>query len=277
MLIYFLCVLFLFGACFGSFLCCQARRLHYRTAKTASKPKLKSKSKLKPLSRRSQCLNCHQTLKWYENIPIFAWFFLKGKCRYCHHPIGYAEILSELGVGVAFVLIGTTINPATASCFDWLIFVLALCLTCLLAFLAIYDGLYGELPVPALTFSIICATIILILQTWSFLSVSAFSLQLIWQPLGSIAILGGVYLFLYLISRGKWVGDGDWLLATAIALALASPWLALIALFLANFFACLIMFHWTKKHQTHQISFGPFLVIAFVVTFSFANSLTALI
>lgn len=76
---------------------------------------------------------------------------------------------------------------------------------------------------------------------------------------------------LYFISKGRWVGDGDWLLGTSIALALYDPWLALIALFLANFIACLIMYPTTKSKKNRKVHFGPFLVIAFVITTSFAN------
>ena len=31
----------------------------------------------------SHCPECKHQLKWYENIPIFSWLFLKGKCSKC--------------------------------------------------------------------------------------------------------------------------------------------------------------------------------------------------
>ena len=103
------------------------------------------------------------------------------------------------------------------------------------------------------------------------LTVTPFSFALIYQPLLSILVLGGVYLVLYLVSKGHWVGDGDWLLGTAIAIVLGDPWLALIALFLANTIACLIMYPATRQKKNHQIHFGPFLVIAFVIVYGFAE------
>ena len=251
--------LFILGACLGSFLCCGVRRL-----------RLKEQHK-KPLGNRSVCLSCYKKLKWHDNLPIISWLVLKGKCRYCHKKIGLAELLSELGLALAFLLLSINLNIPTATPLEWAIFSITLIFTSILAFLAIYDGLYGELPTLFLILAIVCASVILILKISAILSATSFSSELIWKPLLSVAILGGIYLMLYLLSKGKWVGDGDWLLGTALGLALYEPWLALITLFLANFIACLIMYPATKSKKNHKIHFGPFLVIAFIITASFAN------
>ena len=264
----FFILLFLIGACLGSFLCCQARRLHLKaTAKRGSK-------KLNP---RSVCLHCHKQLKWYDNIPIISWLVLRGHCRYCKKPIGSAEIISELGTGLAFIALGTTINFSTADAFTWATFIAVLLLTLTLIFLAIYDGLYGELPLTCLIVAIAFAAIILILRIVITLSTASFTPTLIVDPLLSVLILSGLYLLLYLVSKGKWVGDGDWLLSLAIAIALASPWLALITLFLTNLLACLYALPTLKKSRSHQIHLGPFLVIAFIIVIVFSTPLLEII
>ena len=276
----FLIILFILGACFGSFLCCQARRLHYRLEPSSKKPttsKNKKPTKTTKLSSRSICLNCHHQLKWYENIPIFSWLILKGKCKSCGKKIGVAELLSELGLGLAFLAIGTTINLDFTTPLTWLIFGFMLLFILTLGFLAIYDGIYGELPVFALIIAIILATIIIILKTISILATAQFSPELIYKPLLSMLILGGLYLILYLISKGKWVGDGDWLLGLAIGLALGEPWLALFTLFLSNSIACIVMLPATKRKKQRKIHFGPFLVVAFVVVYTFSDFLMPLI
>lgn len=259
MQIFFSVMLFILGACFGSFLCCQARRL-----------KLKSSSH-KKLSNRSICLHCHTKLKWYDNIPIVSWLILKGKCRKCHKKIGIAEFLSELGVALAFLLLSINFNIVSATVLEWSIFVIVLLLTLSLAFLAIYDGLYGELPVFMLNISLIFAIIIFLMKEYAVLSTKGFSPELIWQPLLSIFILGGLYLFLYLISHGKWIGNGDWILGITIGLVIFYPWLALLVLFFTNFLACVIMFPKVKKHKNHKIHLGPFFVAAFVIVYAFSN------
>lgn len=259
----FLILLFIIGACLGSFLCCQARRLHLKaTAKRGTK------SQLGP---RSVCLHCHYQLKWYDNIPIFSWLALKGKCRKCHHRIGFAEIISELGLALAFLALGFTIDINSSGILAWSIFIAVLVLTVMLGFLAIYDGLYGELPLRYLIVSISLALIVLALQETLILHDSTFSAECIYYPIISVLILGGLYLLLYLISRGQWVGDGDWLLATSIGLAIFHPWFALGILFLSNFLALIVMFPYVKKSKNHRIYFGPFLVIAFIIAYVIMN------
>ena len=257
--------LFFLGACIGSYLCCQARRLRLK------------EQKKKPLGKRSVCMSCHHKLKWHDNLPIISWLILKGKCRHCHKKIGIAELLSELGTALSFVLLSFSINISTASSMDWTIFVATLLLSSILIFLAIYDGLYGELPTACLALAIGCSIAILLFRIYITVSFSGFTMELIWKPSLSFAILGGIYLILYLVSKGRWVGDGDWLLGSAIGIALFEPWLALVALFLANFIACIIMYPTTKSKKNHKIHFGPFLVIAYIITASFANLIMSMI
>ncbi|MBQ3452799.1 prepilin peptidase [Candidatus Saccharibacteria bacterium] len=260
----FLTLLFILGACFGSFLCCQARRLHLK-----SNPKKKGAKT--QLGSRSVCFHCHYQLKWYDNLPILSWMLLRGKCRKCHKKIGIAEILSELALALAFLSLGTTINIISANPLDWAIFIATLLFTAVLAFLAIYDGIYGELPTLYLIISIAIAVTILVLKEVDLLLTSSFTTSQIYNPLISILILGGLYLLLYKISHGKWVGDGDWLLGSSIAIALYDSWLALITLFLANLLACLVMYPILRKQKHAKIYFGPFMVIAFVITLTFQN------
>ena len=35
----------------------------------------------------SHCPKCNNPIKWYDNIPIFSYIFLRGKCRHCHTHI----------------------------------------------------------------------------------------------------------------------------------------------------------------------------------------------
>lgn len=268
----FLCLLFVLGACLGSFLCCQARRLHLKTKKS------------KPLGSRSVCLSCKYQLKWYDNLPIFSWLYLKGKCRKCGKKIGFAEFLSEVGLASAFLLLGIgaglgglTFDTVPIRPAEWGIFAFTLIFVTGLAFLAIYDGLYGQLPVPFLIFCAICAVVIVALREWAnFSDIEIFGQNLL-NLFFAVLILGGLYLILYFISKGKWVGDGDWILGTILALALSTPWLALITLFLANFLACIIMLPVAKKNRHKKIYFGPFMVVAFVIVFSFSGFFNSLL
>lgn len=64
---FFYLVVFIFGACFGSF----ANVLIYRLPKSEK------------ITGRSRCKECGKTVAWYHNIPMFSYFLLKGQCAQC--------------------------------------------------------------------------------------------------------------------------------------------------------------------------------------------------
>lgn len=45
---------------------------------------------------RSHCPHCKHQLSWYENIPVFSWLALRGRCRSCKTPISIQYPLVEL-------------------------------------------------------------------------------------------------------------------------------------------------------------------------------------
>jgi leader peptidase (prepilin peptidase)/N-methyltransferase len=61
----------------------------------------------------SRCPKCGHQLPWYENIPVFSWLALRGKCSGCKAPISPRYLLVELLTGALFVA-ATTRFP-----FDW--------------------------------------------------------------------------------------------------------------------------------------------------------------
>lgn len=252
--------MFLMGAAMGSFLACQVWRAHYKDQKK------------KDLGARSVCLSCKRQLKWYDNVPILSWLFLHGKCRYCGKKIGLMEIFAEVLTGLAFLGYGTTCDLGM-DWQGWVIFGLMLLLILSLGFLALYDGKFGELPCFMLVIAGVFAVLIFGLR----ILFDGFEIATLWNALGAVGILGGLYFALYFLSGGKLVGDGDWILGAIIGLVLGGPWLALIELFLSNFLGLIVMLPFVKGNPKAKIYFGPFLVVAFVVILTFVNFLNGLI
>lgn len=60
---------------------------------------------------RSRCSSCGNQLRWFENIPILSWVFLKGKCRCCDEPISVQYPLIELTVAVMWLVSVNTFGP----------------------------------------------------------------------------------------------------------------------------------------------------------------------
>lgn len=80
---------FLVGACFGSFLnVCISR---WPDGLSVVRP-------------RSRCPNCGHQITAIENIPIFSWLALRGKCRGCGKPISFQYPLVEIIVGLVWML-----------------------------------------------------------------------------------------------------------------------------------------------------------------------------
>lgn len=52
----------------------------------------------------SSCMECMVPIKWYDNIPVFSWLFLRGRCRSCKCKISIRYPVVELLTGVLFVL-----------------------------------------------------------------------------------------------------------------------------------------------------------------------------
>ena len=55
--------------------------------------------------KRSFCPNCHYQIKWYENIPVLSYLFLKGKCSNCSKRISIIYPIVELITGLVTVLL----------------------------------------------------------------------------------------------------------------------------------------------------------------------------
>ena len=97
---------FIVGACFGSFLnVCISR---WPDGLSVVRP-------------RSRCPNCGHQITAFENIPIFSWLALRGKCRGCGNPISFQYPLVEIVVGLvwmfAFLHYGLTFTAARVAIF----------------------------------------------------------------------------------------------------------------------------------------------------------------
>lgn len=63
----------------------------------------------------SHCPACRRPIRWFDNVPIFAWLWLRGRCRDCRAPIALRYPIVEFLTAVLFVSIGW---PHTAGWFS---------------------------------------------------------------------------------------------------------------------------------------------------------------
>jgi leader peptidase (prepilin peptidase)/N-methyltransferase len=104
-------IVFVSGSAIGSFLNVVVYRLP------------KGLSVMQPPSRCPKCLN---QLKPYENIPVFGWLWLRGRCNHCRSRISARYPLVEAATGLLFLIVfwrfGVTVQTLGFwALFSWLL------------------------------------------------------------------------------------------------------------------------------------------------------------
>ena len=219
---------------------------------------------------RSHCLKCHHVLRWYDLVPLMSWLSTGGKCRYCKRPIGWFEPLMELGTAAVFV----TFTYLWVSGFGLSIpgiILLALWLSALvmLIILFAYDLKWFLLP-DKVMFPLIGLSFVIVGVTYAVSGTAGAAMVI--STIASVMILGGLYLVLWLVSKGQWVGFGDVKLGLALGLLLMDWKLALLTLLLANLIGTLIVLPGlaTKKlTRKSHVPFGPLLIAGFLISLLF--------
>lgn len=283
-----LLIAFLSGLFFGSFGNVISLRLHSHKGGI--------------IDGHSECPKCGHLLSWYENIPLFSWLFLRGKCRSCYAPISWQYPAAELFFGFLF---------ATTTFFTGLENPLLLAFHLILVFalgvLFLSDARYQELPdeasFPAIALAFVAAVFSLDISLSSALlgavvTYGFFALQIllpttlaaIRRKKFSLFVDGflGVFLFpvwllFALFGAGKffekifekeetneiptWVGGGDLRLAILIGLTLG-PVLGLGALFLGYMIGTLVVIPlllFGQRRRKDMIALGPFLISGMLI------------
>ena len=262
------------GAMLGSFAGAQVWRLRARQLvedkALGNKIDMGEYKRLLPLTKtsllkdRSVDLDTGKTLPWYDLIPVISWLALGGKSRYSGKPIGYFELVIEIGLALFFVGSYVFWPQPLDSVISIVQFSIWLIAGVVLAVQFALDYKWKFLW-SSLSYTVICLGVI-----HAILSVvdSPDMMAAIYSAVGSVLILGGLYYVLYKISRERWVGLGDVFLGIGLGLLLADWELALLALFMANLIGCLVVIPGmvARKIGRHQqVPFGPFFILGAVV------------
>lgn len=104
---------FIFGAVFGSF----ANVVIYRFPL--------GESLLFEICGRSRCNKCKKNILWRYNVPLFSYFFLKGRCSFCGEPFSIRYPLVEFIMASLFALVLYQYGVSWTS-FEYLILVFGL-------------------------------------------------------------------------------------------------------------------------------------------------------
>ena len=215
---------------------------------------------------RSHCPQCKKNLRFYHNIPLFSYLYLKGRCKHCQHPIAwqypFIELLSALSFLMLFLMYGAS----------FLFIAHALFISFLLILVTID---YNEQILPdLLVYSLLWIGLL-------FNSVALFC------PLKD-AVMGAFFAYtalwslmhLYKLLTGKdGMGHGDFKLFAALGAWIG--WTLLpITLLLASFIGSIVgvaYLYVSGQDKQTPIPFGPFLGIAGFIALQAGKPITEMI
>ncbi|MEO6016983.1 MAG: A24 family peptidase [Polaromonas sp.] len=247
----------LFGLLFGSFLNVVIYRLPRMMERqwaqecaelSGKEPEPAEKFNL--LTPRSRCSSCGHVIRWYENIPVFSYLFLRGKCAACGAAYGlrYPVVEAVTGALFFFCVWRWGWSPVGAV---WCGFSAALLV------LAVIDWDTTLLP-DDVTLPLLWAGLLVAALQWN----PAVNLPTaLWGAVGGYLSLWGVYWAFKLATGKEGMGYGDFKLFAALGAWFG--WPALIPIILmASVIGAVIgiaMKFSTGLREGGYVPFGPFL------------------
>ena len=223
------------------------------------------------ISGRSYCLACKKQIKWYDNIPILSFIFLKAKCRNCLAKIHVEYFIVELISAISFLTIYHYFGITLDSLFFFIVSIF---------FIIIFFIDLRHFIIPnELTYSLM---IIGFIKTFFIHS------DLLLFPDYIDSIIGGfigfliIWLIIYLYKKFKNVegmGLGDAKLLSALGFCfgwLSIPFILIFSSLLALLITLPSLVKKTKNMST-QIPFGPYLILGCLFYLIFFDRIMILI
>jgi len=237
--VYFLVFFFILGSVMGSFYHVVATRLS------------NEESILKP---GSHCPRCNHFLKWYENIPIISYLFLKGRCSKCSSRIPLSYLIVEIITGALFAVcyhsFGMTIEFLVG-----LVFISSLIIVIIsdIEYMIILDEV------------LIVATLLIAIIYMVGLGLEE-AAYYIYSGVGAFLVMYSIKILGDKAFKKESLGGGDIKLMFLFGMVLGLP-MSICAIFLATFIAFPISLIILFSNKENVIPFGPFLSMSAILIF----------
>lgn len=213
----------------------------------------------------SSCPKCNNKIRPLDNIPIFSYLLLQGKCRHCHAGISPRYPLVELTSCLLIVAVamnfGFTVKTGFAFLFTWALLTLSV---------IDYDHklLPDDITLPLLWLGIICNLFGLFTDIQSSLYGVIFGYLTLWS----------VYIIFKILTGKEGMGHGDFKLLAMLGAWLGWQYLPLIIIIssLAGSIVGIGIMFFTRHKKSQPIPFGPFLAAAGWISLMYGDLLTGL-
>ena len=252
----------LFGLCVGSFLNVVAYRLPLMMERDWKKecreylelepPEVDEKlSAMNLATPTSACPHCGHKLRFWENIPVLSYLFLRAKCSSCGTSISIQYPVVELLTGIASLIVahtfGVTAQTLAALGFTWVLIALTLI------------DLKKQLLPDSMTLPLLWLGIF-----FSFYEIFTDLKSSIIGAMAGYLILWSVYQLFKLLTKKEGMGFGDFKLLAALGAWLGFSYLPQIILMssVVGSVVGISMLIIGKTKQQQPIPFGPYLAVA---------------
>lgn len=210
----------------------------------------------------SHCPVCNHAIAPLDNIPIFSWLMLRGRCRHCHSRISWRYPLLEALMGLSWAGLAWHFGPEPQLAMAVSLFFLLWVLT----FIDLETGLLPDiLTLPGIALGL--------LFSW-------------WLGHGPAAIIGALagYGILWLVNRlfllftgREGMGYGDFKLLAMLGAFLgwqALPFIILVSSVIGVVIGSLFL--WVSRRGLRaEIPFGPYLAVAGMIWLLWGDAILA--
>ncbi len=266
-------VLFLFGACIGSFINLVVLRL---PALLLHQSKAQCLEMFAPTTARecddppppnlvrpaSRCPNCLSPLRAIHNIPLFGFLFLGGKCGFCRQSISIRYPIVEGFAALLSVYLGSVLGMGWTLLF-------ALGFTYALITLSLIDWEHQILP-----------DIIVLPLLWIGLIANSFELFIdiqsaVFGTVSGYMVLWSIYQIHHKITGKEGMGYGDFKLLAAIGAWFGWQMLPVVLLLasVSGTVIALFMMMLGKHSRDMPVPFGPYLAVAAWIALVWGDSI----
>jgi leader peptidase (prepilin peptidase) / N-methyltransferase len=218
----------------------------------------------------SHCDACRHKLAAKDNIPVFSYLRLRGRCRYCQASIPRRIFWVELATALIFALLcwhyGLSVELGVMAFYA--------CLFIIIFVIDLEQGLIlNKVVYPGMVVALLLA---LLPQSW--LTQPTWLTQVIKPGIASAALGGAIgfaiFLVIAIVSRGG-MGWGDVKLAALIGLATGFPrvFIAIIMGAILGGIVAVALMIAKKRNRRETIPFGPFLALAAMITLLWGSNI----
>lgn len=211
----------------------------------------------------SRCPHCQAPIRYWQNIPIISYLYLRGACANCKAKISIRYPLIEACSGLlafwAAYHFGVSWLAFGAMMFSWTLLILTF---------IDFDRMW--LP-DNLTLPLMWAGLLISLGNWytpveSALLGACFGYLILWSIYHGFKILTGK----------EGMGHGDFKLLAALGAWLGIgllPIVILVSSLLASIVGISLMI-WQKKDKSHRIPFGPYLALGGLISLYWGRNIS---